>query len=245
MGMQKTEVWTYNIINTLPNPFSLIASGENRPQQHEDISFSVEQSINFAVSDIYQCLVWSQSHLVEPDHTTALQSEYLNEISKRFPPYPILDAIKAIDEKMQGSINENPHAREARIAFKEGSKAAREVLKLKGLGTFDILRGAPVSLSTLANIDRQTVMVSGYYAAWDALHAKKTTSEEFGDNPFSVLIDLIRNGARNINLETITPTTPVEAHVFTRIGGTVRMVKWTEDMPSIRVNLTNDNSKET
>lgn len=236
--MSKTEILVYKIKSTDPEADkSTILSSEYRFQQYPKLSPGVEQAIHSASAEITKSLIWSQRHLVESEETTTLRDDDLKRTLAHSPTYPIINAIGVINEKTKGKITENPHTRETRIAFREGSMAAKEVLELEGLKTSEVLKNAHLSLDILAHIDRQVVLLSGYYAAWEALHVKKTTANEFGNNPFSVIIDLFKDGARNIDLKTVTPTTPIEAYVFTRTVDTIQMVKWVQDKDPIHADL--------
>lgn len=245
MGMSKTEVLVYKIKSTDPeSDRSTILSSEYCSQQYPKLSPGIEQSIHSASADITQSLVWSQRHLVELEKLAAFRDEDLNKAATYFPPYPILDAVETINNKMERNVTKNPHAQETRIAFKKGVETATAVLELEELKTSEILRKTHLSLPTLKNIDKQIISLSGYYSAWEALRAKKTTANEFRYNPFSVILNLFKDGARNIDLKTVTPTTPIEAYVFTRTGNTVKMVKWVQDKDPIHADRHVVNNKE-
>lgn len=233
--MSNSEVLVWSIQSTNPEmDRTTMLHSEYRAMQFPKISRDVEQGIHLATAEIQNILIWSQLHLAEDESFINYRKEDLDERAiqlinslDKLSKHGIIvkslqDLALIINANLKGN---NPHTREAKTSFTAGSMAAKEVFAKPELNSSRF--ALPLEQNDIENMDQQAILISSYYCVWEALKGKKTTPAEYKiTNPFTPLLSMLYEGARNIAFEQTDGGTKVNAQFFSQNQEAVYISNW-------------------
>ena len=229
--MKESEVLVYN-----RNPITdadVLLECKYMPRMLPNVSVVIEQSIHSEKAEIMQSILWSQKHLTIPENLLEERLEWLDKsalkLFKDLRSYqgadienPYIYLTEKMNELLNTPIKSNPHLLEARLAFSEGQKAAREALKIITIDEEVLNDDIPWN-----EYRDQVCTISGFSAVFEALRHKKTTEEEFTKpNIFRNILELVKDGARGIKIEVIDGRNSIHATHLVEANGKIYPAVW-------------------